>query len=133
MEGPMNFAQAIKSGFRNYVNFSGRAARSEYWYWILFSMLMAIGSFLIDLALFPQLNVSPINTIVELALLLPGLAVSVRRLHDLDFTGWWFLLILTGVGSFVLLSWFCLRGRRDRATDGGPNRFGPDPLSAATS
>jgi uncharacterized membrane protein YhaH (DUF805 family) len=128
----MSFVEAIKSGFQNYVNFSGRAARSEYWYWILFSMLMTIGSFLIDLALFPQLYVSPINTTVELALFLPTLAVSVRRLHDLDFSGWWLLLAFTGIGAFMLLGWFCLRGRRDRATDGGPNRFGPDPLAVVT-
>jgi|GraSoiStandDraft_40_1057318.scaffolds.fasta_scaffold421845_2 uncharacterized membrane protein YhaH (DUF805 family) len=128
----MNFSDAIKSGFRNYVNFSGRAARSEYWYWSLFCGLIGIGSALIDLALFPNSSISPVNTIVELAVLLPTLAVSVRRLHDLDFNGWWLLLVLTGIGAFVLLGWFCLRGRRDRASDGGPNRFGPDPLSAAT-
>jgi uncharacterized membrane protein YhaH (DUF805 family) len=128
----MTFTQAIRSGFQNYVNFSGRAPRSEYWYWTLFSILMAIASALIDLALFPQWDISPVNTIVELVLLLPGLAVSVRRLHDLDFSGWWLLIILTGIGAFVLLGWFCLRGRPDRATDAGPNRFGPDPLAGAT-
>jgi uncharacterized membrane protein YhaH (DUF805 family) len=131
MEGSMSFVEAIKSGFHNYVNFSGRAARSEYWYWTLFFILVAIAAALIDLALFPQVAISPINTIAELALLLPTVAVSVRRLHDLDFTGWWFLLVLTILGGFVLLGWFCLRGRRDRATDGGPNRFGPDPLGVA--
>jgi uncharacterized membrane protein YhaH (DUF805 family) len=121
----MNFTEAIKSGFQNYVNFSGRAARSEYWYWTLFSILMAIGSALIDFALFPRLEMSPINTIVELALLLPGLAVSVRRLHDLDRTGWWLLIILTGIGAIVLLVWFCMRGTM------GSNRFGPDSLDSA--
>jgi uncharacterized membrane protein YhaH (DUF805 family) len=118
----MTFTQAIRSGFQNYVNFSGRAPRSEYWYWTLFSILVSIASALIDVALFPSLNASPINTIVELALLLPGLAVSVRRLHDLDRTGWWLLLILTGIGAIVLLVWFCMRGTV------APNRFGPDPL-----
>jgi uncharacterized membrane protein YhaH (DUF805 family) len=129
----MDFSEAIKSGFHNYVNFSGRAARSEYWYWQLFFCLVGIASALIDLALFPQVAISPINTIVELALLLPTVAVSVRRLHDVDFTGWWLLLAFTGFGAFVLLGWFCLRGRRDRATDGGPNRFGADPLGGAAS
>jgi uncharacterized membrane protein YhaH (DUF805 family) len=118
----MTFTQAIRSGFQNYVNFSGRAPRSEYWYWTLFSILVSIASALVDVALFPSLNASPINTIVELALLLPGLAVSVRRLHDLDRTGWWLLLILTGIGAIVLLVWFCMRGTV------APNRFGPDPL-----
>lgn len=118
----MTFTKAIRSGFQNYVNFSGRAPRSEYWYWTLFSILVSIASALVDVALFPSLNASPINTIVELALLLPGLAVSVRRLHDLDRTGWWLLLILTGIGAIVLLVWFCMRGTV------APNRFGPDPL-----
>jgi uncharacterized membrane protein YhaH (DUF805 family) len=129
----MTFAEAVKSGFRNYVNFSSRAARSEYWYWILFSILMSFGSKLIDLAMFSHKGISPINTLVALALLLPSLAVSVRRLHDLDFSGWWFLLVFTGIGAFVLLGWFCLRGRRDRSTDRGPNRFGPDPLAATAA
>jgi uncharacterized membrane protein YhaH (DUF805 family) len=127
MEGIMNFVEAIKSGFHNYVNFSGRAARSEYWYWTLFSILVAIASTLIDLALFPRVEISPVNTIAELALLLPSVAVAVRRLHDLDRTGWWLLIILTGIGAIVLLVWFCMRGTV------GSNRFGPDPLSGAVS
>jgi uncharacterized membrane protein YhaH (DUF805 family) len=53
---------------------------------------------------------------------LPGIAVSVRRLHDRDYSGWWFLIVLTGIGAIVLLVWFCMRGTA------GANRFGPDPL-----
>ena len=118
----MNFTQAIASGFQNYVNFSGRAPRSEYWFWTLFSVLVSIAATLIDLALFQSLNFSPLSTIVSLGLLLPSLAVSVRRLHDLDRTGWWLLLVLTVIGDILLLIWFCMRGTI------GPNRFGPDPL-----
>jgi uncharacterized membrane protein YhaH (DUF805 family) len=124
----MDFSEAIKSGFHNYVNFSGRAARSEYWYWQLFFCLVGIASALIDLALFPRLDISPINTLAELAMLLPTLAVSVRRLHDLDRTGWWLLLVLIPlIGAIWLLVWFCTRGTV------GPNRFGPDPLAGAPS
>ena len=65
---------------------------------------------------------SPLNSLAGLALFLPGIAVSIRRLHDLDRTGWWLLLILTIIGGIVLLAWFCMRGTV------GPNRFGPDPL-----
>ncbi len=118
----MNFTQAIASGFQNYVNFSGRAARSEYWFWTLFTVLVSIAALLIDLALFGDMDVSPINGIVSLGLFLPSLAVAIRRLHDLDRTGWWFLLILTVIGGIVLLVWYCMRGTI------GPNRFGPDPL-----
>jgi uncharacterized membrane protein YhaH (DUF805 family) len=127
MEGSMNFVEAIKSGFHNYVKFSGRAARSEYWYWTLFSILVAIASTLLDFALFPRLEMSPINTIAELALLLPSWGVSIRRLHDLDRTGWWLLIVFTVIGIILLIVWFCMRGT------GGPNRFGPDPLGGAAS
>ena len=118
----MNFTQAISSGFQNYVNFTARAARSEYWFWTLFTVLVSIAASLIDLALFRSFDFSPLSTIVSLGLLLPSLAVAVRRLHDLDRTGWWLLLVLTVIGDILLLVWFCMRGTA------GPNRFGPDPL-----
>ena len=120
----MNFTQAIASGFQNYVNFSPRAARSEFWFWTLFSVLASIAAGLVDLAVFPDADVSPVNSLVGLALFLPGLAVSVRRLHDLDRTGWWLLLGFTVIGALVLIYWACLRGTL------GPNRFGPAPLPA---
>jgi uncharacterized membrane protein YhaH (DUF805 family) len=123
----MNFTQAISSGFNNYVNFIGRAARSEFWYWALFAALASLAGELIDLALFTSSTFTPVQTLVNLALFLPGLAVSVRRLHDLDRTGWWLLLIFTVIGIIVLLVWDCMRGTV------GPNRFGPDPLAASPS
>ena len=123
----MNFTQAISSGFNNYVNFTGRAARSEFWYWTLFAILASIAGELVDLALFSSSTFTPVQTLVGLALFLPGLAVSVRRLHDLDRTGWWLLLIFTVIGIIVLLVWDCMRGTV------GPNRFGPDPLAASPS
>lgn len=106
----MNFTQAISSGFNNYVNFAGRAARSEFWYWALFAALASLAGELIDLALFTSSTFTPVQTLVNLALFLPGLAVSVRRLHDLDRTGWWLLLIFTVIGIIVLLVWDCMRG-----------------------
>ena len=119
----MNFTQAISSGFQNYVGFSGRAARSEYWYWTLFAILVSIVTGVLDLLIFPNLEfISPLNSLAGLALFLPGLAVTIRRLHDLDRTGWWVLLVLTVIGIIVLLAWFCMRGTV------GPNRYGPDPL-----
>jgi uncharacterized membrane protein YhaH (DUF805 family) len=118
----MNFMQAITSGFQNYVSFSGRAPRSEYWYWTLFVILLSLAAGLIDLALFRDSGFSPIQSLIGLGLFLPGLAVAIRRLHDLDRTGWWFFLVFTIIGGIVLLVWFCMRGTT------GPNRFGPDPL-----
>jgi len=120
----MNFGEAIGSGFRNYVNFSGRAPRSEFWYWSLFVLLVSIGANIIDSALL-QNELSPIGMLWGLATFLPGLAVGVRRLHDIDRSGWWLLIVLTIIGIFVLLYWDCVRGTA------GANRFGPDPLGAA--
>jgi uncharacterized membrane protein YhaH (DUF805 family) len=114
----MNFVQAISSGFGKYVQFGGRASRSEYWYWTLFSMLASIVASVIDVIL----GTGFISMIAGLALLLPGLAVSARRLHDIDRTFWWVLITFTIIGVLLLLYWDCLRGTI------GPNRFGPDPL-----
>jgi len=122
-ERPMNFTQAIASGFQNYVNFSTRAARSEFWYWVLFAVLLSIVAKLIDLALFPSSDISPVSALLVLAIFLPGLAMSIRRLHDGDRSGWWiFLNLIPLIGAIVLLVWYCTRGTI------GPNRFGPDPL-----
>jgi uncharacterized membrane protein YhaH (DUF805 family) len=115
----MNFTEAVSSGFSNYVNFSGRARRSEYWYWTLFVLLVTIAANVLD-------NVATFglaSLITGFGLLLPGLAISIRRLHDLDRTGWWFLLVFTVVGAIVLIIFACTKG-----TD-GPNRYGPDPLA----
>jgi uncharacterized membrane protein YhaH (DUF805 family) len=119
----MSFTEAIKSGFQNYVGFSGRAARSEFWYWVLFAILVSIVTNLIDLAISPGAQYEPLTALAGLALFLPGLAVSIRRLHDRDKSGWFYLLIFIPlVGAIILLVWFCQRGTV------GSNRFGPDPL-----
>ena len=121
----MNFGQAIKSGFSNYVTFSGRAARSEFWYWTLFVVLVTMAAGILDRGLFDfdeSTTTGVFGPLVSLIFFLPGLAVSVRRLHDLDRTGWWLLLVLTMIGVILLIIWDCIKGTT------GPNRFGPDPL-----
>jgi uncharacterized membrane protein YhaH (DUF805 family) len=120
----MGFGQAISTGFSNYVNFSDRAARSEYWYWILFYFIGAIVTGAIDAAI----GMSITTGLFGLAMLLPNLAVSIRRLHDLDRTGWWILIgLIPIVGWIILLIWYCTKG-----TD-GQNRFGPDPLAGVAA
>jgi uncharacterized membrane protein YhaH (DUF805 family) len=119
----MNFWQAIASGFSNYVTVSGRAIRSEYWYWILFTLIGAIATGIIDAIVFPTREISPITAVFNLLTFLPSLALGVRRLHDIDPTGWWMLLLLTIFGVFVLIYWACKRGTP------GSNRFGPDRLA----
>jgi uncharacterized membrane protein YhaH (DUF805 family) len=120
----MNFGQAIASGFRNYATFAGRASRSEYWYWTLFSVLVSVVAGILDAAIFPFSAVSPLSAISTILLLLPGIAVAARRLHDIDRTGWWLLIMLTGIGVILLIIWDCFRGTT------GSNRFGADPLAA---
>jgi uncharacterized membrane protein YhaH (DUF805 family) len=121
----MDFQTAIKTGFRKYASASGRASRAEFWYWTLFSTLMGVAGWLIDLALFgAHSSIQVFSPLVSLGLLAPDVAVSLRRLHDLDRSWPWLLIYLTGIGVIVLLVWFCIKGTA------GPNRFGPDPLQA---
>ncbi len=129
----MGFGQAISSCFSQYVTFSGRASRSEYWYFTLFIILVEIVVQI--LAALGRLSGSPgmmmagaglsiLLALFMLAIFLPGLAVIVRRLHDIDRSGWWYLIGLVPlVGVILLLVWFCSRGTN------GPNRFGADPLA----
>ena len=121
----MNFTQAIASGFRNYANSSGRASRSEYWYWTLFSLIIDIVAWLLDTAIFPGNAWGPISIAASLWLLLPSVAVSMRRLHDINRTGYWVLLIFTIVGIILLMYWSLLKG------SDGDNDYGPDPLAQA--
>jgi len=109
----MSFVESVRSGFRNYTNFEGRSPRSEFWYFHAFVFLATIGS----------IFTGPLFFLVMLALLLPTLTVNVRRLHDINRSGWWiFIAWIPLVGAIILLVWHCERG-----TDGF-NRFGPDPL-----
>ncbi len=117
----MNFTQAIVSGFWNYVNFSGRASRSEYWFWILFATIVGAVAEALDMTIFGY-HPGPFLLIWDLVSILPNISVGVRRLHDIDRSGWWLLLALTGIGFVVLIYWWCQPGTP------GPNWFGPDPL-----
>lgn len=117
----MNFWQAMTSGYSNYVNFSGRAIRSEYWYWVLFVFICVAVAAGIDAAIFNMPRGGPIYDIFSLATILPALAVAVRRLHDLDRSGWWMLLLFIPlVGAIIMIVWFCTKGTE------GSNSFGPD-------
>jgi len=113
----MTFGQAIQSGFRNYANFGGRASRSAFWYWILFVVLIHIA---VSIVLGDD---EVVWLLVSLALVLPNIAVWVRRLHDIDRTGWWFLLFFVPIAFIVPIYWACCRGTQ------GSNRFGSDPLA----
>jgi uncharacterized membrane protein YhaH (DUF805 family) len=120
----MSFPQAIASVFRNYVTFSGRASRSEYWYWVLFTIIGAVATLILDQAVFAESDYSPLNSIFNLVCFLPSLAVAIRRLHDIGRTGWWFLIAFTIIGLVVLIVWACQK------SDVGPNAYGPPPVTS---
>ena len=120
----MTLSEAVKISLARYASFGGRAQRSEYWYFTLFHLLTillaTVVSYLAMLAI-PALGIV-LYSIVIFGTLLPHLAVSVRRLHDVNRTGWWYLFGLVPLlGAIVLLVWFCTDGTR------GLNRFGADP------
>jgi uncharacterized membrane protein YhaH (DUF805 family) len=122
----MNFKDAIVSCLKNYVTFSGRALRSEFWYWILFCFIVSIVAGILDMAIFPDSETAgPLQAIFGVLTLLPNLAVGARRLHDIDRTGWWQLIAFTIIGIILLIYWFC------KAGEPGTNRFGgPAPTTA---
>jgi uncharacterized membrane protein YhaH (DUF805 family) len=114
----MGFSEAVGACLSNYATFRGRAPRSEYWYFVLFQVFAS----LVAGAISAKLELNLITTLVELALFLPSLAVAVRRLHDIDKSGWWLLVGLVPlIGWVFIIIWACTKGSL------GANRFGPDP------
>lgn len=85
----MTFSQSISTCFNKYATFSGRASRSEYWWFYLFNCLVTTAAMILDMAL--GFDVEVVRYLTTLALLLPGLAVAVRRCHDTNHSGWWIL------------------------------------------
>lgn len=120
----MDFQTAVRTVLQhNYANFTGRAQRSQYWWFALFSFVGSIILNVIDAALFGA-NATILSLLWSLALLIPSIAVGVRRLHDLDKSGWWLLLALIPlIGALVLIYWFVQRGTE------GDNQYGADPLA----
>ncbi len=115
----MGFSEAVGSCFSKYVTFSGRAVRSEFWYFALFQILANLVASTVDYSL----GVNIVGPLFDIVVALPALAVAVRRLHDIDKSGWWVLLwFVPIIGWLFLLIWHCTKGTL------GPNRFGPDPL-----
>jgi uncharacterized membrane protein YhaH (DUF805 family) len=121
------FQEAISSGFDHYTKFDGRASRSAFWWWALFQLLVLIAAEILD----SILGTSFIYLIAALALLLPSLSVSIRRLHDTGRSGWWLLIGLIPLIGFIVLLIFYLED-----SDSAPNEYGPPPaggVSAATA
>ena len=119
------------TALKNYAVFSGRSRRSEYWYFGLFYLIFYAGFAVLDgiTGTFDVRSGMGLFTgILTLGLLLPSLAVSVRRLHDTGRSGWWLLIgIIPLIGGIVLIVWFAQDGEL------GVNRFGPNPKEGTLS
>jgi len=116
----MNFQTSIKTCFNKYAVFSGRASRSEYWFFVLFGVLGGIISAIIDtmvLGYSAEVN-GPINLIFSVALILPSISVAARRLHDLDKSGWWQLLWFTIIGGILIIIWHATEGTKKNNSHG---------------
>ena len=101
---PMGFGEAISSFFQNYANFSGRASRSAFWYGYLFLFIVGIVMTVVDLVVGNEF----ISSIWNLAVLVPTLAMTARRLHDINRSGWLQLLApLFPIGTVALIIWYC--------------------------
>ncbi|MBL4808016.1 MAG: DUF805 domain-containing protein, partial [Rhodobacteraceae bacterium] len=130
----MNIMQSIKTCFDKYATFSGRAQRSEFWWFILFVVVGSIIAGRLDVMVFGptfivtetsfEYNAGYIGIIFFLATLLPNISVMVRRLHDVNKSGWWYwFMLIPLIGVIMLLVWFIKTGTS------GSNNYGNDPLS----
>jgi len=100
-----SFTGAISACLREYVNFSGRASRSEYWFFLLFTGLVSVAASIIDTVLFTGIfdTYGPTNTLVSLFFILPTLSVTWRRLHDINRSGWWVIWFWLAVLATIFL------------------------------
>ncbi|MFQ1016734.1 DUF805 domain-containing protein [Gilliamella sp. BG7] len=104
---------------KNYANFNGRARRKEYWMFALFNFILTFIAAIIDKMIGSPLA---ITAILALALLLPSLAVTVRRLHDTSKSGWWVLLQLIPYIGIIIIFVFCVLDSTP-----GRNQYGENP------
>jgi uncharacterized membrane protein YhaH (DUF805 family) len=115
----MGVVDSVRSVLSNYANFNGRAARAEFWWW---SLVLFIVQGVLELALRGWSLAWLFELLLSLALLLPTVAVTVRRLHDTNRSGWWLLIALVPlIGGVVLIIFNVEDGTQ------GINQYGPWP------
>lgn len=123
----MEMGEAVSTCLSKYATISGRARRSEFWWWVLAVWLVGIGVGIVEVlfGLGAPNGGGPLSALYALALILPNICVAGRRLHDTGRSAWWLLLVLVPlIGFIVLIVFYVQRGTA------GENRFGPDPLAA---
>ena len=113
----MDFVSSVKRNMTTaaYAQFDGRASRSEYWWFYLFTVLITAAADMLG---------GTVGNLASLAFFLPGLALVARRLHDTGRSGWWFLIAFTVIGIPVLLYWLV------KDSDAGANKYGEGPARA---
>ncbi|MFF5297537.1 DUF805 domain-containing protein [Paractinoplanes globisporus] len=127
----MSFQDAVRTCLqRKYADFHGRARRSEYWFFVLFSAIVSIVGGILD-AIFgfrgwAYGSTGPIQSLLQLALLLPTLAVGARRLHDTGRSGWWLLIGLVPIVGWIILLVFFLQDSQ------AANQHGPNPKAVGS-
>jgi uncharacterized membrane protein YhaH (DUF805 family) len=114
---------------KKYAVFAGRARRKEFWFFTLFNVLIAVTLAMIDMytgTFDEEVGLGLLSGLYALAMIVPSIAVTVRRLHDTDRSGWWYLLVFVPlIGGLVILVFMFLDGTP------GSNRFGPNPKEEA--
>ncbi|MBL0371504.1 DUF805 domain-containing protein [Rhizobium sp. KVB221] len=117
----MNFTDAVKTVLTlKYADFGGRASRSEFWWYVLFVIIASVVLGIVD----NLIGIPLVGLLFSLATLIPGLAVSIRRLHDKDKSGWWILICLVPlIGGILLIYWYATEGTP------GDNQFGNEPVA----
>jgi uncharacterized membrane protein YhaH (DUF805 family) len=116
----MSFSEAVKDGFDHYTNFQGRASKPAFWWWILFGIIVSVAVSIID----NIIGTAVLSYLVSLGLLLPGLSVAIRRLHDTGRSGWWILIGLIPLIGFIVLLIFYLE-----KSDPADNEYGSPPVA----
>jgi uncharacterized membrane protein YhaH (DUF805 family) len=118
----MGFSESISSGFRKYADFGGRSSRSELWFWLLFTLLAGVGLIIVDVILGTS---GGLTAVFALVVLVPTMAVEIRRLHDIDRSGsWWLIGFVPLIGAIFLIVWWTKVGHE------GLNKYGRNPLTA---
>ncbi|MCB0537966.1 MAG: DUF805 domain-containing protein [Bacteroidetes bacterium] len=115
----------------NYANFNGRARRKEYWMFALFNMIFAVVAMVLDNVLgiaIDSIGYGPIYGLYTLAVLMPGLAVAVRRLHDVGKSGWWLLIAFIPLIGGLYLIYLMVKD-----SDAGSNEYGSNPKTGELS
>lgn len=108
---------------KNYAVFTGRARRTEYWMFVLVNFIVELALYVMAVAIHALIF---LYLLYALAVLIPGLAVAARRLHDIGRSAWWILIgLVPFVGWIVLLVFACIPGTT------GANQYGPDPKAIA--